>query len=858
MCFTQMFSTVYYVSPSGNNTNDGISWATATASLNAAQKLAVSGDQIWIAQGTYTVDTAMTMISGVDVYGGFVGTETELSARSTDATLTILQGNGAAQAASKNTVSVTTRIEGITFLNIQGNSSGGVFRLQGPAIVSNCRFVGNSSTSNGGALYLHLGTLAEKCYFEGNSANVGGGAIAADGNPQIISCEVVNNTAGSSGGGIFATDNKPVSIVNCLVANNESGNNGGGIYLGKASSDANRGAIINCTIVRNKAASNGGGVCTTNSGTTLSAFVYNTILWGNADIQEGNDNINNAIYGVTTEHFVNNALDYAIPAGGVNNIQVQVENDVLGACVRFLNPTSTIGNVGVYAADWSFSSESAAINAGDNTKCTESTDIQGNARVIESVIDLGAYESTYGAVPSINYYVSEENGNDANLGSSWDAALASIDAALNLAIAGDKVWVEQGDYSITSTMTMKSGVNVYGGFPQFTSEMSLEDRDTNAALTILTAVGNNRILYSNALSDTTVWDGFTFTGANYSSSGAAMMLRANSVLYNCILTGNVGTGNGGAAYLYGGTILENCTISNNQAKNGGGVAAQNDAKLINCIIINNTATGNGGGVFVGNYPAEVINCLVANNSAAAKGGGVCFGSGSAMLTSSTVVNNEAGTLGGGLQSVGTTVSNSILWGNVAGASPVVSAISDATANVTYTALDESFAGVGNILLSTDNTGGDMGVNYVSFEMPSASVGVLAGVYAAQWILPEIVNGVSSSAAINAGNNALCDQDYDLVGNNRVIDGVIDLGAYEAIESTSTTSIQNRITTQSTSIRYVSSHIIEVMGAASQVSVYSFQGAMLKKYSITSGPLYIELPQGAYIIKADAETHKVIL
>ncbi len=77
----------------------GTSWANAYTSLQDARNAAVSGDQIWVAVGTYkpTTDTDRTVSfelkSGVEIYGGFAGSETQLSERNWTANVTILSGD---------------------------------------------------------------------------------------------------------------------------------------------------------------------------------------------------------------------------------------------------------------------------------------------------------------------------------------------------------------------------------------------------------------------------------------------------------------------------------------------------------------------------------------------------------------------------------------------------------------------------------------------------------------------------------------------------------------------------------------------------------------------------------------------
>ena len=72
--------TTYFVSNQGDDNNNGLSWATAKATINGAMALITSpnDDSVFVAAGTYP---ACTVKNGTHVYGGFAGTETHLYQR---------------------------------------------------------------------------------------------------------------------------------------------------------------------------------------------------------------------------------------------------------------------------------------------------------------------------------------------------------------------------------------------------------------------------------------------------------------------------------------------------------------------------------------------------------------------------------------------------------------------------------------------------------------------------------------------------------------------------------------------------------------------------------------------------------
>ena len=75
-----MAQTTYFVSNSGDDSNNGLSWATAKATINGAMELVTSpnDDSVFVAVGTYP---ACTVKSSTHVYGGFAGTESHLYER---------------------------------------------------------------------------------------------------------------------------------------------------------------------------------------------------------------------------------------------------------------------------------------------------------------------------------------------------------------------------------------------------------------------------------------------------------------------------------------------------------------------------------------------------------------------------------------------------------------------------------------------------------------------------------------------------------------------------------------------------------------------------------------------------------
>src|SRR4051812_35299283 len=92
-------STTIYVKANAGGSNTGSDWTNAFTNLQDGIAASTTGDQIWVAAGTYKPTTtgdesiAFSLPSGVSIYGGFAGTETLLTQRNWVSNQTILSGD---------------------------------------------------------------------------------------------------------------------------------------------------------------------------------------------------------------------------------------------------------------------------------------------------------------------------------------------------------------------------------------------------------------------------------------------------------------------------------------------------------------------------------------------------------------------------------------------------------------------------------------------------------------------------------------------------------------------------------------------------------------------------------------------
>ncbi|MEN8445565.1 MAG: FG-GAP-like repeat-containing protein, partial [Cyanobacteria bacterium J06555_13] len=103
---------VIFVDQTATGSNDGSTWENAHTSLQAALAIASNGDEIWLAQGTYTPGTtredSFEITGDIAIYGGFVGGEASRSNRDFQSNLTILSGEIGAAGNSDNSYHVVT------------------------------------------------------------------------------------------------------------------------------------------------------------------------------------------------------------------------------------------------------------------------------------------------------------------------------------------------------------------------------------------------------------------------------------------------------------------------------------------------------------------------------------------------------------------------------------------------------------------------------------------------------------------------------------------------------------------------------------------------------------------------------
>ncbi len=240
---------------------------------------------------------------------------------------------------------------------------------------------------------------------------------------------------------------------------------------------------------------------------------------------------------------------------------------------------------------------------------------------------------------------------------------------------------------------------------------------------------------------------FTNNYAEFSGAGIRAIDFSDPVIrFNHLYNNSVGSG-GAAMYFYrSNALIMNNYIHNNSSTSSGGAASMDNSMptFINNLIVNNTAANGGGLHFTTLSHAKIINNTFSNNSAT-NGGALYF----SLSSNPDFINN-------------------IFWGNI---SPFGSQV--------YIANDNSDPNFYNCVVQDGTLG---------FVGPGAA-GNYSGVYLNNLNADPLFEGsgnhpfaiTENSPAVDAGRpdtSGLNLPPFDFVGNPRIDNEIVDIGAYE--------------------------------------------------------------------------------
>jgi hypothetical protein len=807
------YSTNIYVNATATGTNDGSSWADAYTNLQNAIDNQCGGFDIWVAAGTYyptdapdgTTSTGATdrnnafhLHTDMKIYGGFAGTETQLSERvGTITTLSgdlrgndIVTGNGSTLSITNNTenayhvmitanLTVAAVIDGFT---IKGGNANGNADGSGSINYQSKKY----GHHNGGGMHNSSSspTIMNTIFSYNTASYFGGGMINYfSSSPTITNTTFSYNTSGDGGGGMVNVEFSSPIITNTTFSYNTVRRFGGGMYNYFDSSPT----ITNTTFLYNTAGIGGG----MSNGVGSSPTITNTIFWEN--VRDGSNNARDA--DISSTPSCSPTVSYCLTQE--NSVYDGANNGVNNNGTGIINNQDPLF-VDAANGDCRLRGCSPAINAGTETGITHTTDILGNLHV--GTIDMGAYE--YQGIPySTNIYVNI-NATGTNDGSSWTNAHTDLQDAIDHQCGGFDIWVAAGTYLPTdapdgttstgatdrnNTFHFSTDMKIYGGFDGTETQLSARNAATN--ITILSgdfntddgvtgsgstlSITNNtenayHVMITANLTVAAVIDGFTIKGGNANESGSITYQSKNynnnsgGGMYNSssspIIKNTTFLYNSGGGMFNGSSspIITNTTFSYNTAVySGGGMvnAFSSSPTITNTTFSYNTVVNSGGGMYNGGGSPTITNTTFLHNTAK-YGGGMYNGGSSPTITNTTFLHNTADDYGGGMvnsSSSSPTITNSIFWENLKNGS-------------------NSLSGADIANVSSSPT-----VSYCLTQNYSSGTGIIIN---EDPLFVDAANGdfslLCNSPAINTGTTV--SHTTDILGNPHV--GIVDMGAYE--------------------------------------------------------------------------------
>ena len=828
--------------------------------------------EIYVAQGTYKptirrVDAATPIYdqrqnsfvvpAGVKIYGGFIGdekygdgdavenitvkkedgseedvvldiaftTETALSGRATTdfnqngisepwelTNQTILSGQVNASETVKNAYHVlyssikkeengditgqsTVTLDGLTVMdgetanelpletkNNEIGRGGGLYSNGVNYIINRCRFLNNK------------GIRGNAAYVRGATATVIGSIFAGNSTvegweyPEQVPEPGAEVTAARIYGGAICMaastgENTTLKAVNTLWANNETDGTGGaiGFAVNGGTSEVN---LMNNTIVRNKAA-NGNGAIYAQGGT-----VTNTLVWGN----EGNGN---NMSGVTATYSAAEDLE----ATNGNNIKLAAVNTSIDG-PRFAQPSDAAGAAANDpSSKWNPASINVLTDAGagslskdikklsdigsatgaykewnDNHAGAYATQYMGssqyyryagpldeNGQPLDRTIDIGLYEyqyvTTFSSLDAV-YVATAEAGNGS--GDSWANATSDLRGAI-IAMANPTGGSENKAVYIRDGEYSSKQLLTGTAFP-----LNMAVDDTYG--TSLTIKGSYNEANKQDFSNPTV-----ITSYSGVATERLMNIATNDkpVFIEGVTFNNATTDGDGIVSTGDNLTLARVAFRGN-AGTGVVLGTQGENPLAGNALIYNTLFADGGtGLDIVNGGATVVNATFANNGTANNGTAI----------NGTAINGTA------------SVYNSVSWKSGSGVSE----------------------GNNNAVLGDDVVNDDIqyGPNFVD---PS-NENILLRDYRIRPSMMLLNKGEKSLYQSNVGKDPTTD--VDLTSGKRVVDGRIDIGAYEyAAPLSQILYVKSGVVGSDESGESWTNAISDLQGAINLASIYS--------------------------------------
>ena len=415
-------------------------------------------------------------------------------------------------------------------------------------------------------------------------------------------------TGENKNGGAFELREGSLSLVDSVVANNYAAKDGGAVYQ-------NGGVFfaVNTVFYGNEAKRYGGAI----AADAGKVYVYNsTIALNEAGIYGG-------VY--SEDGLVTLANSIVAQNGGAQNVDVRAQNleattNLIGGMDAWRTVAGLNGNVVgtvLSPTDPRFvstdptsedflrlSADSPAINSGSNVYAFGPNgvrlkfDLNGDERVVGTVVDMGAYESQYLDVPSTVVTTLADVVDQAD-------GLVSLREALAYAEEGAKITFDLAD-AADATLRLENGALTLD------KSIILDASNIPGGLTI---EGDGDRIFNIENGAEVTLENLVLTGGEATEGGAIYMESGKLTTINCVIYGNEAAKTGGAIYAIGGDVkLLNTTIAGNEAQNFPGVYFGNANGLFelqNSIIAANASETSAA---IENYDLHVTGTFAATAS----------------------------------------------------------------------------------------------------------------------------------------------------------------------------------------------------------------------------------------------------
>ena len=636
-------------------------------------------ESLTLMNSTITGNTATTRGGGIYSWG-YSGNVTTIQ-NCTVANNTAQYGGGiwaSSGYAATLTIQDST-VSGNAATGSSGNGGGGIYIYDnsGTTLIQQTTISGNvaesqsggtvTRTSGGGILvWRNWGTITiDSDTISGNVGGAGGGIMVRNsynGQTVIENSTISGNTGDQGGGAFLRTSSGAVAFQNSTVSGNTAAGNGGGLYL----QDYQSIAIQNSTITGNTAQGTGGGIFV-NPPTALyydpgTVDVRSTIIAGNTDASATAPDVfstytdpnTNTVYSTADfDHcLVGNNADTGLAAAPIGS--PDANGNLIGTPIAPIDPKlGPLAYNGGPTETCALLAGSPAIDMGSNpADLLYDQRGPGYPRVSDGEADIGAFESTFAAAPTVTAISPATGpatgGTTVTITGMGFTGATAVDFG-NTAAASFTV---VSDTQITATSPLGTGtVDVTVTTPAGTSSASSTDQFTYATgpLNLVVTTLADRLDTAYDPADLSLRDALAIANANPG---------ADTISFDSSLDGGTINLSLGQLAITDSVTIEgpgaaNLTIAGNGTSQIFGVGDGNDATNIDVEIDGLTLTGGRGAIYsTENLTLDSLD-ITGNDVQYQNGGGIAiYTSGTTTIRNSTISDDRAGS--GGAISIGGT------------------------------------------------------------------------------------------------------------------------------------------------------------------------------------------------------------